>query len=98
MALRLVVAMDRGEREDFLATDEWKALSDIAGELSVFDTEDADSEALHAALAGLRPEVLITCWSTPPLLDGRAESVLAHLRNLCHITGSVRGPVPHTYI
>lgn len=45
-----------------------------------------------------QPQVLVTCWSTPPLpLDWIAEENCP-LRYVCHVTGSVRGVVPRAFL
>lgn len=95
---RVLVAMDAGERGDFLPGPQWSALKACAADLRIVDTETLDSAGLHRVLAEFRPRVLVTCWSTPPLLASAARDVRSHLDYLCHITGSVRKLVPRRFI
>ena len=95
---RILVAMDAGERGDFLPGPQWSALEACAADLRIVDTETVDSAELHRVLAEFRPRALVTCWSTPPLLASAARDVRSHLDYLCHITGSVRKLVPRRYI
>ncbi len=44
------------------------------------------------------PEVLITCWSTPPLPEAWLRSEACALRYVCHLTGSVRHFLPRSFL
>jgi phosphoglycerate dehydrogenase-like enzyme len=62
----------------------------------------SDAELAHEGwsecLARLRPTVLITGWSTPPLPAAWLDSADCSLRLVCHVTGSVRRLVPREFI
>jgi phosphoglycerate dehydrogenase-like enzyme len=45
-----------------------------------------------------RPEVLLSCWNTPPLPASWLESPDCPLRYVCHVTGSVRRHVPRSFL
>lgn len=51
-----------------------------------------------AAIQQVNPEVLMTCWSTPPLPEKWLLSAECNLRYVCHLTGSVRHFLPRSFI
>lgn len=65
--------------------------------------QDLWSDTLDAArweeqLAALRPDVLISGWSTPPLPESWVASDDCPLRYVCHVTGTVRRLVPRVFL
>lgn len=93
----VLIAISERERSDFLPTFR-PGSTDIPGALSVtwFDPKKSSADGWSALLRELRPEVLVSCWTTPPLpadASGRPG-----LRYLCHLTGSVRRLVPRDFI
>ncbi|MDP0496092.1 MAG: hydroxyacid dehydrogenase [Verrucomicrobiota bacterium JB024] len=51
-----------------------------------------------ASLERLRPEVLVSGWTTPPLPLEWIEREHCPLRYVCHLTGSVRGLIPRVFL
>ncbi len=49
-------------------------------------------------LAQLRPTVMVSCWSTPPLPTKLLHTEALPLRYLCHTTGTVRRIVPREFL
>ena len=47
-------------------------------------------EGWRETLEEFRPEVLVSCWSTPPLPAAWLEDTRCSLRYVCHLTGAVR--------
>ena len=57
-----------------------------------------DRDQWHASLRAAQPEVLVTCWSTPPLPAHWISSGDCALKYVCHLTGSVRRLVPREFL
>lgn len=55
-------------------------------------------EDWRALLERLRPEVIVSGWTTPPLPTGWLEREDCPLRYVCHLTGSVRRLVPRVFL
>jgi phosphoglycerate dehydrogenase-like enzyme len=49
-------------------------------------------------LVETKPELLLTCWKTPPLPADPRHPGVSNLKYVCHFTGSVRKLVPRTLI
>lgn len=62
------------------------------------DGELVRTESWEKLLRALRPEVLVTCWSTPPLPEEWISALDCPLSYVCHVTGSVRGVVPRSFL
>lgn len=95
---RVLVAVSAGERADFLPPAAWSELESLAGNIRYVDTGRLDSAGLLNLLHEYRPDVLLTCWSTPSLPDTEVDSVLDYLVYLCHLAGAVRSKVPRVYV
>ena len=52
----------------------------------------------RALLERLRPEVIVSGWTTPPLPTDWLEREDCPLRYVCHLTGSVRGLIPRSFL
>ena len=49
-------------------------------------------------LQQVRPTILVSCWSTPPLPPSLLSDDSFPLRYVCHTTGSVKRVVPRTFV
>ncbi|MFA5263286.1 MAG: hydroxyacid dehydrogenase [Opitutaceae bacterium] len=78
---RLAVSLTPFEQGSFLPEPLFGQLRDIDPQLCMLDSRND----FAAALAKAAPEVLLTCWSTPPLINPPPS-----LRYVCHITGTVK--------
>lgn len=88
----LALAITADERTAFLEShlDRLKETADVAvGVLG--------SSSIIESLHELKPEVLITAWSTPQL-EPLLSSPTCRVKYVCHLTGSVRKLVPRTFI
>lgn len=79
----LLLAITREEKELFLT-------EPLVGTLDAVHLEWCDPSELsqhdwEALLLQLRPEILVTCWSTPPLPRDPTS-----IRYVCHLSGSVK--------
>ncbi len=58
----------------------------LAGKFVHLDPTRMSVTEFHAALAAANPEVLVTCWKTPPL----PSTLPPALRYVCHLAGSIK--------
>ena len=56
-----------------------------------------DAEAFLEFLRLHEPEVVVTCWATPPFQESWREE-LSSLRYVCHVSGAVRNLLPRVYL
>lgn len=96
---RVAFAMNSNDWDTFFR----RGLSDFPGQLGeVSGRIDGDYATDRAewekALHEFQPEVLVTCWSTPPLPRAWAGAADGALKYVCHVTGSVRKLVPREFM
>ncbi len=61
-----------------------------------FDTHKSNATTdWSAAIHSLRPEVIVSCWSTPRLPDDATDYGIKYV---CHTTGAVRYVVPRAFL
>jgi phosphoglycerate dehydrogenase-like enzyme len=82
----LAIAITPQEAADFLPEPILSGIRSLAVDCRVLDTAGLSADAFRRELAAIDPDVLVTCWSTPPL----PADPPARLRYVCHITGGVR--------
>jgi phosphoglycerate dehydrogenase-like enzyme len=82
------------ERNGFLPEPLWSELEALTSRLQVVDGSAMSTEDLHRELAAFGPEVLITCWKTPPL----PAELPGQLRYVCHLAGSVKHIVSRAHL
>ncbi|MGE9293409.1 MAG: hydroxyacid dehydrogenase [Puniceicoccales bacterium] len=70
----------------------------IDAEIDGAQAIDVPAQDWEEQLQTLRPTVLLTSWSTPPLPSTWLEQEDCPLRYVSHVTGSVRGIVPRSFI
>lgn len=88
----VLLAISAEEYSLFLSEASWEATPHLH-----FDP-DTSRELWRETLERENPEILISCWSTPPLpLDWLEDSECA-LKYVHHIVGSVRRVVPRSFI
>ncbi|HEY8995312.1 MAG TPA: hydroxyacid dehydrogenase [Lacunisphaera sp.] len=90
----LVAAVTLQELHDFLPE---PLLSGVKALPSRFEHLDPGTMApadFYRALMDINPEILLTCWKTPPL----PAQLPARLRYICHLSGSVRKFVTRRHI
>lgn len=94
----VLIAISERERADFLPFLPPDGGPSIPGARGVawFDSKRGSAEDWTAVLREFRPEVLVSCWTTPPLPADAADR--PDLRYVCHLTGSVRRLVPRAFI
>ena len=96
---RVLVCINELERNTFLPAPLWQKLNQLEAEVHTVASESLDQPAYIELLESLRPEVLVTAWSTPrlPTAPDAVCRVLSHLRLKAHLAGSLKG-VPRIYL
>ncbi|WP_309383123.1 hydroxyacid dehydrogenase [Cerasicoccus frondis] len=82
--------------EDELALFFPDGLRITGAELRHFCLEDG-KDCFRRSLLEFQPELIISCWNTPTLLEQWREE-MPFLRYVCHASGSVRNLLPRSYI
>jgi phosphoglycerate dehydrogenase-like enzyme len=93
---RVLFALNREERE----MNALSAVAPVAGEIAVdwLDTYKIRRPRWEKTLARLRPTILVSGWSTPPLSEGYVRDPDCPLEYVCHLFGSVRTVVPRAFL
>lgn len=90
----LLAALSPQEIAEFLPEPLWGRVRALAGRFDQVDPSDLSAAEFHRRLAAANPEVLLTCWKTPPL----PEQLPPNLRYVCHLAGSVKKLVTREHI
>ncbi len=93
-AVTILTALTAREMGDFLPEPLLGGLRGLAGGFVHLDTETVAAADYHRALMQHDPEVLLTCWKTPPL----PARLPPALRYVCHLSGSVRNLITRRQI
>ncbi|AHF92880.1 phosphoglycerate dehydrogenase [Opitutaceae bacterium TAV5] len=91
---RLLCAISARDRALFFRQGEEK-FAGLAAEVTWIDHPDLMTAAL---LEQLRPEIILTGWSSRPLPAAWLDADDCPLRYVCHLTGSVKALVPRRFI
>jgi len=91
---RLLCAISGRDRKLFLGCHEQRLESLPVETIGVEDPETIDA----AALQEIRPEIILTGWSSRPLPPDWLASSDCPLRYVCHLAGSVKALVPRQFI
>jgi Phosphoglycerate dehydrogenase and related dehydrogenases len=90
-ATRVVIALTARERSLFFEDG-----SIPAG--TILRDAEFDPDGWEALLERLRPEVVVSGWSTPPIPERWLRRADCSLRYVCHVAGSVRALVPRSFV
>jgi phosphoglycerate dehydrogenase-like enzyme len=90
----LLAALSTQEITEFLPGPLWSELQALPGRFEHVDPTDLDPAGFHLRLAASNPEVLLTCWKTPPL----PAQLPPRLRYVCHLAGSIKKLVAREHI
>lgn len=82
----LVAALTPQELAEFLPESLYADLRGVAEKFVHLDPARMSADEFYAALAAANPEVLVTCWKTPPLPATPPPA----LRYVCHLAGSIK--------
>jgi phosphoglycerate dehydrogenase-like enzyme len=98
MSRKILAALTPREWDDFLPGESGEWLRAQPGFVSVDTGNGLSAQEWEACLREHRPEILVSCWSTPTLpasLQGNGEFPVKYL---CYLAGSVRRIVPRSLI
>ena len=90
----ILAALTAQELTEFLPGPLLADLRALPGRFVHLDPAPMPAADFHRELAAINPEVLVTCWKTPPLTATPPPA----LRYVCHLAGSVKPLVPRDLI
>ncbi|MEO6003474.1 MAG: hydroxyacid dehydrogenase [Opitutus sp.] len=90
----LLVAISAQERRDFLPDPRFAQLCGQATHWHSLDPTELTRPEFEQRLVAINPEVLVTCWQTPPL----PNQLRGNLRYVCHLAGSIRQIVTRSHL
>jgi phosphoglycerate dehydrogenase-like enzyme len=90
----LCAAVTAQELRDFLPEPLLSGARALAGRFEHLDPATMTEAQFYSALQQADPEVLLTCWKTPPL----PPRLPSRLRYVCHLSGTVRKFVTRRHI
>ncbi|HEY5552405.1 MAG TPA: hydroxyacid dehydrogenase [Opitutaceae bacterium] len=90
----ILAAVAAAELREFLPEPFLDELRALAPRFAHLDTLDLSVERFHRALADADPEVVVACWSTPPL----PATLPSRLRYVAYLCGSIRQLVERRHI
>jgi len=82
----IIAAVTTQELGDFLPEPLLSEVRGLTDHFSHLKTENLGAAEFHRKLAETNPEILITCWKTPPL----PTQLPPNLRYVCHLSGSIK--------
>jgi len=90
----ILAAVTTQELREFLPEPFLTDVRSLTARFEHVDTTEITTAAFHHTLATVNPEVLITCWKTPPL-----PAVLpSNLRYVCYLAGSVKRQITREHV
>ena len=95
---KILVCINELEKKTFLPDEVWKELNALDAEIILRDSSSMDIKGLSECLAEIRPEVLVSAWSTPCLPEAEVDQVMGHLKLQTHLPGSLRKVIPRVYL
>ena len=84
--LSILAALSAQELGDFLPGPLLAQMRSLAAPFEHVETGRLPADEFHRLLAERDPEVLLTCWMTPPL----PANLPPRLRYVCHLSGSIK--------
>lgn len=90
----LLAVLSPQEIAEFLPEPLWGRVGGLAGRFDQVDPSGLAAAEFHRRLAAANPEVLLTCWRTPPL----PARLPPNLRYVCYLAGSVKKLVTREHI
>src|SRR4051812_33176012 len=90
----IFAALNAQEMAEFLPGDLGESLRALPHRYEQVDPTDMSTTEFHRRLAAANPEVIVTCWKTPPL----PVHLPGNLRYVCHLAGSIKKLVMREHI
>jgi phosphoglycerate dehydrogenase-like enzyme len=95
---QVLLALSDDEIDDFLAEPVRREMLALCPNHRRVDTAGLTPEQYADELTAYRPEIVVSAWSTPALLESRLPEILEFLRYDCHLTGTIRRFIPKAYL
>lgn len=96
--MKILVCINELEKKTFLPEKVWSKLQALDAKIIRQDSSGMTTEDLTRCLADIRPDVLLSAWSTPRLPEEQADDVLQHLKLMTHLPGSLKKVLPRVYL
>jgi phosphoglycerate dehydrogenase-like enzyme len=90
----LLAALSSQELTEFLPDSLLAELRGLPGRYEHCDPTRMSADEFYRAVAAANPEVLVTCWKTPPL----PATLPPTLRYVCHLAGSIKHLIKREHI
>ncbi len=90
----LLAAITAQEMREFLPEPLLGEVRSIAACFDHLDTVNLETADFHRALAAANPEVLVTCWKTPPL----PAQLPPNLRYVCYLAGTIKQQITREHL
>jgi len=95
---RIGIILEPWESDSFLPESVMAELREISDSIHLAaSSRFPDGEGLTAWMQEVRPEIILTGWTTPRLPEDLMEEV-PELKYVCHLVGSVRSTIPENLI
>ncbi len=90
----ILAAVTPQEFAEFLPEPLFSEVRALPGRFEQLDTTRLATADFHRALLASNPEILLTCWKTPPL----PAQLPPNLRYVCHLAGSIKRLVTREHL
>lgn len=90
----ILAAITHQEITDFLPEPLLAEVRAAAGHFVHLNTDGLAESEFHRRLAECNPEILLTCWKTPPL----PAQLPSNLRYVCHLSGSIKKIISRSHL
>lgn len=90
----ILAAVTTQELAEFLPAPLLNQVTALAGGFRHLNTENLSEAEYHRALVEADPEVLISCWKTPPL----PAQLPPNLRYVCYLAGSIKRQITRSHL
>jgi phosphoglycerate dehydrogenase-like enzyme len=98
---RLLIALGKGEVEDFLPEHLYRQVTELFPDHYFYDTSNEDEAVAKGYVKVIReyqPTVILSGWTTPPMPPETLEQIPGSIRYYCHLGGTVRRLFPREFI
>lgn len=96
--MKILVCINEVEKKTFMPDAVWASLEALNAEVVLKDSIELTPDTFAECLHDLRPDILISAWSTPRLPEADVEQVLEYLKLMTHLPGSLKGVLPRVYL
>ena len=94
----MLFVLNQREQGLFFGPEVRELLAESSFEVAWANDRDLEESRWEKVLREARPDILVTCWSTPPLPEAWLGEPDCPLAYICHVTGTVRDIIPRSYL